>query len=174
MNTSDTGQQGKDTLPEMPQTGNPSPATQPTTCTITPSGDDLNRLHQFCWAVVREPLHATMTFRLAHCVMETICLWQPSNGAFLSALALAQFRIGQYRSVLDTLAKSEEFVPGTPMNLAFQAMARHQLADHDGALALLGRLQQVMHLPPWHQDAEAVGFLREAQNLIAAKVTSER
>jgi hypothetical protein len=174
MNTSDTGEQGKDTLPDMPQTGELSPATQSTTCTITPNSDDLNRLHQFCWAVVREPLHATMTFRLAHCVMETICRWQASNGDFLSALALAQYRIGEYRSVLDTLARSEEFIPETPVSLAFQAMARHQLGDHDGSQALLYRLQQVMHLPPWNQDAEACGFLREAQNLIAAKVTSER
>lgn len=174
MNTSDTGERGKDTLPDMPQAGESSQATQSTCASSTPNADDLSRLHQFCWMVVREPLHATMTFRLAHCVMETICRWQPGNGAFLSALALAQYRIGQYRSVLDTLAQSEEFLPGTPMSLAFEAMARHQLGDYEGALALLGRLQQAMHLPPWQQDAEAGGFLREAQNLIGAKVTSER
>lgn len=124
--------------------------------------------------VVREPLHAAMTFRLAHCVMETVCRWQPGNGAFLSALALAQYRIGEYRSVLDTLARSDEFLPGTPMSLAFQAMARHQLGDQEGSRTLWHQLQQVMHLPPWHNDVEAGGFLREAQNLIAAKVVSRR
>jgi hypothetical protein len=172
MKTSDTGEQGKDTLPDMPQAGKPSPATQPTCSSISPSADDLSRLHQFCWMVVREPLHAGMTFRLAHCVMETICRWQPGNSAFLSALAIAQYRIGEYRSVLDTLAQSEKIMPGNPVSLAFQAMARHHLGDHDGSRILLRGSQEAVHLPPWNQDMEAGGFLKEAQNLIRNKVAS--
>jgi len=112
--------------------------------------------------------------------METICRWQPGNGTYLSALALSQYRIGKYREALDTLAKAEEFMAGTPMSLAFQAMARFHLGDNEGtpslraSLALLRRLQQVMRLPPWNQDVEAAGFLREAQSLITAKVHAER
>jgi hypothetical protein len=174
MNTSDTGERGKDTLPDMPHVGERSSESKSSCSSITPTADDLHRLHQFCWLVVREPLHATMTFRLAHCVMEAICRWQPDNGAFLSGLALAQYRMGEYQSTLDTLARSEEFIPGTPMSLAFQAMAHHHLGDRNGSWALLGRLQQVMLLPPWHNDAEAGGFLREAQALILAKATSKR
>lgn len=173
MNTSDTGERAKDTLPDVPQVQQSSEPSS-SCSSITPTPDDLNRLHQFCWLVVREPLHATMTFRLAHCVMETICRWQPGNGAFLCALALAQYRMGEYQSTLDTLARSEEFIPGTPMSLAFQAMARHHLGDQNGSRGLLRHLQQVMLLPPWHQDAEAGGFLREAQALILAKATSKR
>jgi len=174
MNTSDTGEQGKETLPGMPQAGEPSHATQPFCSSINPSADDLGRLHQFCWVVVREPRHATMTFRLAHCVMDTICRWQPRNGAFLSALTLAQYRIGEYRAALDTLAMSEQFIPGTPVSLAFQTMARHHIGDHEGSMILLGRLQQVMQMLPWHQDVEAGGFLREAQNLMLAKAATEK
>jgi hypothetical protein len=174
MKTSDTGEQGKDTLPEMPQAVEPSSAIHPACSSISPDADDLSRLHQFCWLVVREPLHATMTFRLAHCVMETICRWQPGNTAFLTALAMAQYRIGEYRSVLNTLAQSEKIMPGNPVCLAFAAMARFQLGDHDGSQVLLGRLQEMVHLPPWNQYLEAGGFLKEAQNLIRNKVTSER
>jgi hypothetical protein len=175
MNTSDTGERDKDTLPDVPPpAGNaPETVTEPVAPLFTPSSHDLSRLHQFCWLVVREPLHAAMTFRLAHCVLETICRWQPSNGVFLTALAVAQYRIGEYQDVLDSLAKSEEFLPGIPVNLAFQAMARFRLGDKAGSLALLGRLVQVVHLPPWHQDVEAAAFLREAQSLITAKALSE-
>jgi hypothetical protein len=151
----------------------PETLIEPTAPSFSPHSDDLNRLHQFCWIVVREPLHATMTFRLAHCVLETICCWQPNNGVFLTALAVAHYRIGEYRATLDTLAKAEEFIPGTPVNLAFQAMARFRLGDKAGSLALLGRLMQVVHLPPWHQDVEAAAFLREAQTLITTKALSE-
>jgi hypothetical protein len=174
MNTSDTGEQRKDTIPDVPLVGAHSSQSKSSSSSITPTAEDLNRLHQFCWLVVREPLHATMTFRLAHCVMETICRWQPDNGAFLTGLALAQYRMGEYQSTLDTLARSEEFIPGSPMSLAFQAMARHHLGDQTESWGLLGRLQQVMLLPPWHNDAEAGGFLREAQALILAKATSKR
>src|SRR6266852_6521232 len=167
MNTSDTGEREKDTLPDAP----PPPgeisqaATAPACSSFTPGPNDLNRLHQFCWMVVREPLHAAMTFRLAHHVMETICRWQPSNGIFLSALAVAQYRIGEYQATLDSLSRSEEFMPVTPMSLAFQAMARFRLGDKAGSLALLGRLVQVAHLSPWNQGVDAAKFLREAQSL---------
>ena len=69
---------------------------------------------------------------------------------------------------------------GTPMSLAFQAMARFHLGDNEGtpslraSLALLRRLQQVMRLPPWNQDVEAAGFLREAETLITPKIHAER
>ena len=181
MNTSDTGERDKDTLPEIAPPGEvPHGAAEPAFSSNNPSPDDLNRLHQLCWIVVREPRHASMTFQLAHCAMETICRWQPGNGTYLSALALSQYRIGKYREALDTLAKAEEFMAGTPMSLAFQAMARFHLGDNEGtpslraSLALLRRLQQVMRLPPWNQDVEAAGFLREAQSLITAKVHAER
>ena len=181
MNTSDTGERDKDTLPEIAPPGEvPHGAAEPAFSSNNPSPDDLNRLHQLCWIVVREPRHASMTFQLAHCAMETICRWQPGNGTYLSALALSQYRIGKYQDALDTLTKAEEFMAGTPMSLAFQAMARFHLGDNEGtpslraSLALLRRLQQVMRLPPWNQDVEAAGFLREAQSLITAKVHAER
>ena len=181
MNTSDTGERDKDTLPEIAPPGEvPHGAAEPAFSSNNPSPDDLNRLHQLCWIVVREPRHASMTFQLAHCAMETICRWQPGNGTYLSALALSQYRIGKYQDALDTLTKAEEFMAGTPMSLAFQAMARFHLGDNEGtpslraSLALLRRLQQVMRLPPWNQDVEAAGFLREAQSLITTKVHAER
>jgi len=181
VNTSDTEERDKDTLPEIAPPGEvPHGATETVFSSYNPSLDDLNRLHQYCWMVVREPRHAAMTFGLAHCAMETICRWRPDNGTYLSALALSQYRIGKYRDALDTLTKAQEFIAGTPMSLAFQAMARFHLGDNEGtpsrraSLALLRRLQQVVRLPPWNQDVEAAGFLREAQSLITTKVHAER
>lgn len=181
MNTSDTGERDKDTIPEFAPPGEVAhTATEPAFSSNNPSLDDLNRLHQLCWMVVRETRHASMTFQLAHCVMETICRWQPGNGTYLSTLALSQYRLGKYQDALDTLTKAEEFMAGTPMSLAFQAMARFHLGDNEGtpsrraSLELLRRLQKVMQLPLWNQDVEAAGFLREAQSLITAKVRAER
>jgi hypothetical protein len=48
-------------------------------------------------------------------------------------------------------------------------MAQHQLGKKDEAQATLGRLREVMKQPGWANDAEAQGFLREAEELIEGK-----
>ena len=127
---------------------------------------ELCRLQQACWAVVREPLHAAMTFRLALCAIETVCHLEGGNAAYLLTLAVAQYRMGQYEATLTTLAEADKITPNTPTSLAFQAMAHFQLGGIAQAHSLLGRLQQVIQQPPWHKNPEADGFLREARTLI--------
>jgi hypothetical protein len=123
--------------------------------------------------VVRGPHHAAMTFQMAHCVLENICRRQPNNAVYLIALAVAQYRIAQYRDALDTLVMSEEFVQGTPVNLAFRTTACFRLGDKAESFAILDRLVEITHLPPWHQDAETSTFLREAREVISAKTVGK-
>ena len=52
-------------------------------------------------------------------------------------------------------------------------MAQHQLGKKDEAKATFGRLREVMKQPRWTQDAESVGFLREAEELIEGKASSK-
>ncbi len=60
-----------------------------------------------------------------------------------------------------------------PENLAFIAMSQHQLGKKDEAKATLDRLRTVMKQPRWAKDAEAAGFLREAEELIAGGGTNK-
>jgi hypothetical protein len=46
-------------------------------------------------------------------------------------------------------------------------MTRHQLGKKDEAKATLDRLREAMKRPRWAKDAEAAGFLLEAEELIA-------
>jgi hypothetical protein len=54
-------------------------------------------------------------------------------------------------------------------NLAFLAMARHQLGQKGQARETLRRLREVMRQPRWANDAGRQGFLREAEELLQAK-----
>ena len=53
-----------------------------------------------------------------------------------------------------------------PHDLAFLAMAQHQLGQSEQARATLAWLQAALKRPWWAKDAEAQGFLREAEALI--------
>src|SRR5207244_9213477 len=113
------------------------------TCSPHQISKELCRRQQGCWAVVREPLHAAMTFRLALCAIETVCHLEDGNAAYLLTLAIAQYRLGQYEAALTTLAQADQLIPSTPTGLAFQAMAYYQLGAIAKARAVLARLQQV-------------------------------
>jgi hypothetical protein len=64
-----------------------------------------------------------------------------------------------------------------PADVAFLAMTHFKLGQREKAQALLGELRQLMKqrqalvekLPPWSGNAEAQGFLREAEELITGK-----
>ncbi|HEV2950268.1 MAG TPA: hypothetical protein VGX70_23010 [Gemmataceae bacterium] len=157
----------KDTIPELLP---PADASAPELSSSSPNqiSRELCRLHQACWAVLREPLHAAMTFRLALCAIETVCHLEGGNAAYLLTLAVAQYRLGQNEAALTTLAQADQLIPNTPTSLAFQAMAHFQLGGIAQAHSLLARLQQVIQQPPWLNNPEADGFLREARTLIEA------
>jgi WD40 repeat protein/tRNA A-37 threonylcarbamoyl transferase component Bud32 len=96
----------------------------------------------------------------------------------LNTLGVAQYRAGSYADALATLTKSEKRNAtkegSLPEDLAFLAMTQHQLGKKDEAKAMLGRLREVMKQPRWKQNAEAVGFLREAQELIEGKAEGKK
>ena len=98
------------------------------------------------------------------------------DGSMLNTLGVAQYRTGQYEQALKTLSQSEQlnakdrrFGGPHPSDLAFQAMAHHQLGHKEEAAKLLVRLRKIMKQGRWAEDAEARGFLREAEVLIEAK-----
>jgi hypothetical protein len=78
--------------------------------------------------------------------------------------------VGKYHEALDTLGRCnkrrKEFFPE---DLAFLAMARHQLGRKEQARATLARLQGVIRQPRWAQNAEAQAEQREAEEVLTTK-----
>jgi len=103
----------------------------------------------------------------------------PDEGTFLNTLGVALYRVGQYAESLRTLHRSDELNSkrsgnSLPSDIAFQAMAHHQLGEKDKAAELLARLREEMKQVRWADDAESQGFLREAEKLIEPVVHTKK
>ena len=54
------------------------------------------------------------------------------------------------------------------------ALAHHHLGHKEQARATLAQLREVMKQPRWEKDAEARGFLREAEEVIDGKPADKK
>ena len=90
----------------------------------------------------------------------------------MNTLGVAYYRVGNYEKALDALSRSDKINAlrdkgSRPTDLAFFAMAHHQLGQTKEAEAKLQLLRERMKDPRWAVDARAQGFLREAEELFA-------
>src|SRR5262249_41283246 len=100
---------------------------------------------------------------------------EPKDHTYLNGVGVARYRLGQYAEALDTLTRAESLATkdepyGSPANLAFLAMANHQLGKHDKARAALDKLYRVMRQPRWTRSAEFQRYLHEASQLMETPV----
>jgi Flp pilus assembly protein TadD len=111
-------------------------------------------------------------YRKALRVSEEACRLEPENGDVLNTLGVAYYRVGNYEKALDVLSRSDKinalkYKGSGPADLAFLAMAHQQLGHSKEAEAKLQVLRERMKDPRWAQDAQARGFLHEAEELLA-------
>jgi tetratricopeptide (TPR) repeat protein len=140
--------------------------------------DNPEALNAAAWKVVTsrdagKPAYAR-ALRQAEAAIRLI----PKNRLYLNTLGTAQYRARHYADALTTLSKSEKLNAtkdgSHPADLAFLAMAQHQLGKKDEAKAMLDRLRTAMKLPSWAGDDECKAFLREAEELIEGKTTNKK
>jgi WD40 repeat protein len=132
------------------------------------------RFNQASLAMVRKPGASQAEYRLALRRAEKACRLLPDRCACFHTLAIAQFRLGQYREAIATLKKTEDFHARTKKgsdanDLAILAMSQYHLGQKDPAQATLRRLRQVMKLPNWGRNDGSRAFLAEAEALIEGK-----
>jgi len=130
-------------------------------------------LNEVVWKLVKDPNGAEKAYARALRLAEAAVRLAPGNGYLVNTLGIAQYRLGRYTDAPVTLTKSEKLNAteevSLPAVLAFLAMSQHQLSKKDEAKATLNRLRKVTKQPRWSQDAEAAGFLHEAEELIEGK-----
>jgi hypothetical protein len=86
------------------------------------------------------------------------------------ALALALYRAEEPLRTVEMLRALGADAPGRPpqpMDLAVIAMASHQLGRTDEAHKALEQLRALVKSAPWADDPEALGFLEEAERVVA-------
>jgi WD40 repeat protein/tRNA A-37 threonylcarbamoyl transferase component Bud32 len=137
--------------------------------------DGLNRL---AWQAVSTPGGGHDAYALALRRAEATVQAAPGNGNFLNTLGVAHYRLGAYAKAVETLEKSAKLKAGpngpTPVDLAFLAMAHHQLGHKEQAKATLDRLRDVMKQPLQASNLEGRRLLVEAEELIGGKAAAKK
>jgi tetratricopeptide (TPR) repeat protein len=134
--------------------------------------EDPSALNDLAREVVKLPGGEMSGYRKALRYSEEACQLQPEDGSLLTTLGVAHFRVGNYEKALDVLSRSDKINAlrdqgSGPADLGFLAMTHQQLGHAKEAEAKLQLLRERMKDPRWAQDAQAQGFLREAEALLA-------
>jgi WD40 repeat protein/predicted Ser/Thr protein kinase len=137
-------------------------------------GDNPYALNQEAWAVVQKPGGAAVACALALRKAESAYRADSDHGPIQTTLGAAQYRTGQFQEAVATLKKADQVNQGVPGDLAFLAMAQHQLGRSDEARATLARLREVLKKPEWVNDAMSQAFLREAEELLKVGAPESR
>ena len=129
-------------------------------------------LNALAWDLVKQPGRAMSDHQKALRYSEEACRVEPKNSLYLSTLGVAYYRVGNYDKALETLQRSDQINKkqhdgSLPANLAFLAMTQQRLGHAKEAQDHLQQLRQRMKDRAWADDAEAQGFLREAEALLA-------
>jgi tetratricopeptide (TPR) repeat protein len=128
--------------------------------------DDYLVLSDVVWRVVKDTGAGADRFHSAVRLAEAARAgWIGS--AELTTLGLARYRVGRYREAAEALAASDVLRPGHPVNLAVLAMAQHRLGNGAEAARSLGEARRAAGRPEHAGDAEAAGFLQEAEQATA-------
>jgi tetratricopeptide (TPR) repeat protein len=109
-------------------------------------------------------------YRTALRQAEAVCAVLPGNVRCRNILGIAYYRVGEYQKAVDTLEQCDKRrKESDPQDLAFLAMAQHQLGWKEQAQTTLARLREVMKQPRWARLAFAHDFLREAEDVLGTK-----
>jgi tetratricopeptide (TPR) repeat protein len=137
---------------------------------------DGSALNIAAWEVVKEPSRPTEDYLRALRSAQVASESDRDDGFILNTLGVAQYRAGEYEQAIQTLTRSLDLNAkangGTPhpADVAFLAIAQHQLGRTDEARRLLGELRELAMLPVLAGNAEAQSFLREAEQLIEPSI----
>jgi tetratricopeptide (TPR) repeat protein len=105
---------------------------------------------------------------------ETAYRLAPEQGAARTTLGMAQYRAEKFQEAADTLTRADQLNQGVPANLAFLAMAQHQLGRDGEARDTLARLREILKRPEWVNDATSQALLSEAEERPKTKAPEPR
>jgi hypothetical protein len=143
-------------------------------------GEDARALNNAAWKVVESRDAGKDAYALALRQAAAAARLAPGDAIILNSLGVAYYRLGDYAKALETLEQSEKLNAANPLvgpqpaDLAVVGLAHQQLGHKGQAQATLTRLRELMKQPRWADDAEAQGFLREAEELIDGKPADKK
>jgi len=146
------------------------PATTKLAAEFKQNADSLNNA---AWYLVALPGRDIARYRHALLLAEEACQLAPKSGYYVNTLGVAQYRVGLYAEALDTLGQSSDLnsklVPSHqphPADLAFRAMAHHELGHNAQARADLVSLKKSIDASGGGHNVNLIemnSFLQEAK-----------
>jgi hypothetical protein len=129
------------------------------------------------WQIVRGPDANAAAYKRALLQAQEACRLVRGNHDYVTTLAVARYRVGQYKAALGMLTlldrhHSASSQGSQPVDLAFLAMTQHHLGQKMTALATWKRLQAVMKQAAWVNDLEAQAFFHEAEQVLQGQAES--
>jgi WD40 repeat protein len=141
--------------------------------------DEPVRFNEAAWTIARQPGLPADRYQAALRHAQTACRLAPNTGPFLNTLGVAQYRCGLHAEAVQTLTRSQPMnarrvglltLLPEPSDVAFLAMAHHQLRHKDEAARFLGQTRKCLQNAAWKTNPEARQFLAEAEALIRPTV----
>lgn len=129
-------------------------------------------LKETSWAIAKSPGFSELTYRLALKVAEKAVAIAPDDPEILNTLGVARYRSHQYDLALESLERSNGLASGTSYaDLAFLAMTQWRLGSSQQASKMLEQLHELVANRVLHDNRECMGFLLEAESLMAGDST---
>ena len=133
-------------------------------------GNNAYQLNKQSWDTVISSPAETADYGLALRKAEICCDIVPDSGSYRGTLGIAQYRMVQVESALSSLEKAHDSAVPTVdryvIEVAFIAMAQHQLGRQIEARDSLGQLQQLFQTDEWSVRSDLRRFLDEAETVI--------
>jgi WD40 repeat protein len=134
--------------------------------------EDASRLNELAWEVAARPGADAGAYQRALRQAERACELRPGNVFILNTLGVTCYRAGAYARAVETMEKCLALRPEkdralTYADLAFLAMAHHQLGNAGQARAYLTKLRALAGQTHMFRDeADFRAFLAEVEKLI--------
>jgi hypothetical protein len=106
-------------------------------------------------------------YRFALLQAEHACRLGPDGPGYRTSLGAAYYHSGRYREAIETQGGAHRPDTGSPVALAFLAMAHRQFGQHDQARTGLARLRAILDRPRGTKDAEILDLVHEDHALVA-------
>ncbi len=134
-----------------------------------------DQLNEESREVLRAPDRGHDEYLLALHKAQTACRRVPDNGAYLTALGIAQYRLGEYAQALTTLRNADRLCGyRSSWAVSFMAMAHQQLSQTKEAEGNLLRAWAMLVDPGRAANEDSVAFMREAERLILGELEATR
>lgn len=137
----------------------------------TARGDNAYLFNQQSRAVVIAPDQDIEAYALALRKANAACHEVPDSATYRNTLGIALYRLENYQEALGELTRADKTFAEIeemrhPRDVAFLAMTHAKLDHLREARKELGKLKTLMQDQRWANDAELIGFVREAEGLI--------